>query len=134
MWEAYDMKDENYLWSCIHFMGGIAGENRGTCGALSGAGVCLGLHFRCSFEDKAKAKAARNQSRVHAGKLVKEFTEKFGHVACQELLEIDFSVPGAYQKFRSSGIAEKKCFQYVIFLVEKLYEVENEGAAPDSMG
>ena len=125
MWEAYDMRDENYLWAGIHFMGGVSGDNRGTCGAVSGAAVCLGLRHRCSFEDKAKAKAARNESRVQAGKLIKAFGDKFGHVACQELLEIDFSVPGAYQQFRSSGIAEKKCYQYVYFLIEKLYALEN---------
>jgi C_GCAxxG_C_C family probable redox protein len=126
MWEAYDMKEEDFLWSGIHFLGGISGDNRGTCGALSGAAVFLGLHHRCSFADKNKAKAARNMSRGQAGRMVKEFSEKFGHVACRELLEIDFSVPGAYEQFRSSGIAEKKCFQYVYFLIEKLYGFENE--------
>lgn len=127
MWEAYDMKNEDYLWSGIHFMGGVAGDHRATCGALSGAAVCLGLRAICSFEDKAKAKASRNQSRVHAGKLVKDFGEKFGHVACKELLGIDLDVPGAYQKFRNSDIPEKKCYQYVYYLVEELFELENGG-------
>ncbi|MBU4316255.1 MAG: C-GCAxxG-C-C family protein [Proteobacteria bacterium] len=122
------MKDDNYLWSGIHFMGGISGDNRGTCGAVSGAAICQGLRHRCSLapENKEQAKSARNKSRVQAGTLIKEFGEKFGHVACQELLQIDFSVPGAYQEFRSSGIAEKKCYEYVYFLVDKLYSFENE--------
>jgi C_GCAxxG_C_C family probable redox protein len=129
MWEAYDMKDENYLWAGIHFMGGVGGDNRATCGAVSGAAVCLGLRDRSSFEDKAKAKAARNLSRQHAGQMVKEFAEKFGHVACRELLQIDFSVPGAYQEFRNSGIAEKKCYQYIYFLIDKLYAFENQSGS-----
>jgi len=48
------------------------------------------------------------------------------NVNCQDLLSIDFSVPGAYLKFRSSGIAEKKCYQYVYFLIEKLYGFAGE--------
>ncbi|MBU4053530.1 MAG: C-GCAxxG-C-C family protein [Proteobacteria bacterium] len=122
------MQDDNFLWSGIHFMGGISGDNRGTCGAISGAAICQGLRHRCSLapENKDQAKVARNKSRAQAGALIKEFGEKFGHVACQELLQIDFSVPGAYQEFRSSGIAEKKCYQYVYFLIDKLYAFENE--------
>ena len=133
MWEAYDMKDENFLWAGIPFMGGISGENKATCGALSGAAVSLGLRHRCSLNDKQKAKAARNKARFCSGKLVREFTEKFGHVTCQKLLGIDFSVPGAYQKFLSSGIADNKCYQFVYFIIDKLYALENE-AEPESTG
>jgi len=107
-------------------MGGISGENLATCGAVSGSAVSLGLRHRCSLENKEMAKAARNTARNLAGKLVKEFTGKFGHVTCKELLGIDFSKPGAYQEFRSSGVAEHKCYQYVYFIIEKLYEFENE--------
>jgi len=133
MWEAYDMKDENFLWTCIPFMGGISGENKATCGALSGAAVSLGLRHRCSLNNREKAKEARNKARYCAGKLVREFTEKFGHVTCQELLGIDFSVPGAYHKFRSSGMAENKCYQFIYFIIKKLYAFENE-AESESTG
>jgi len=126
MWEAYDMKDENYLWAGIPFMGGISGENLATCGAVSGMAISLGLRHRCSLRNKEAAKAARNKSRSLSGKLVKEFAEKFGHLTCQELLGIDFSKPDAYMEFRNSGIAEHKCYQYVYFIIEKLYEFENE--------
>jgi C_GCAxxG_C_C family probable redox protein len=126
MWEAYDMKDENFLWAAIPFMGGISGENLATCGAVSGMAVSLGLRHRCSLANKEAAKAARAKARNLAGKLVKEFTEKFGHVTCQELLGIDFSKPGAYQQFRGSGVAGHKCYEYVYFVIEKLYEFENE--------
>jgi len=126
MWEAYDMKDENLLWAGIPFMGGISGENKATCGAVSGAAITLGLVHRTPLADKAKAKQARNRSREHATRLVKSFGDTFGHVNCQDLLGIDFSIPGAYQEFRSSGIAEQKCYQYVHFIIETLYAFENE--------
>jgi len=133
MWEAYELKDENFLWACIPFMGGISGENKATCGALSGAAVSLGLRHRCSLNNKKEAKAARNKARSCAAKIVREFTEKFGHVTCRELLGIDFSVPGAYQKFLRSGMAENKCYQFVYFIVQKLYALESE-AESDSKG
>jgi len=126
------MKDENFLWAGIPFMGGISGENKSTCGALSGAAVCLGLRHRCPPDNREQAKAARNRARYYAGRLAREFNGKFGHVTCQELLEIDFSVPGAYQKFRSSGIAESKCYQYVYFVIRKLYAFENEAESASS--
>ena len=124
MWEAYDMQDESYLWAGIPFMGGISGENKATCGAVSAAALAIGLHHRCSLEDKKEAKEARNKIRDLSKNLVKEFREKFGHVTCQELLGIDFLKPGAYLKFRASGVAEKKCIPYVNFLIEKLYAIE----------
>lgn len=120
------MKDENYLWAAIPFMGGISGENKATCGAVSAAAVTLGLCHRTPLSDNEKAKTARNMARSQSGQLVKEFIDTFGHVNCQDLLAIDFSVPGAYQNFRNSGIAEKKCYQYVHFIIEKLYAFANE--------
>lgn len=124
MWEAYDMKDENLLWAAIPFMGGISGLNKATCGAVSGSAVTIGLRHRTSLKDRAKAKEARNRARMQSALLVREFNETFGDVNCQALLEIDFSVPGNYKAFRDSGIAESKCYQYVYFVIEKLYDLE----------
>ena len=127
MWEAYDdMDNEDFLWAGIPFMGGISGENKATCGAVSGAAVAIGLRHRCSLQNKEQAKAARNRARDFAGRLAKEFVQKYGHITCQELLKIDFSVPGAYQEFRNAGIAENKCYRYIDFIIEKLYAFEDE--------
>ncbi len=108
-------------------MGGISGENKATCGAVAGSAVVLGLRHRTSLSDKEKAKSARNKARFQSTQLVKEFMEKYGHVNCFDLLDIDFSVPGNYKKFRDSGIAEEKCYQYVNYIIEKLYSFEKKG-------
>ena len=63
MWEAYDLENEDFLWSGIPFMGGIG---------------------------------------------------------------MDFSRPGEYQKFLESGIWKDKCEKYVTFMIEKLYELEDD--------
>jgi hypothetical protein len=39
---------------------------------------------------------------------------------------MDFSKPGEYQKFLESGIWKDKCEKYVEFMIEKLYELEDD--------
>ena len=124
MWDVYDLGNEDFLWSCIAFNGGISGEQQAPCGAVSASAVCLGLRHRCSLSDKEKAKKSRITIRNNSSKLVRDFQEEFGNVTCVGLLGIDFSKPGAYQEFRESGVWKDKCNRYVEFIIEKLYEFE----------
>jgi len=126
MWEAYEMDNEDFLWAGIPFMGGIASQQKAPCGAVSASAIALGLRHRCPSTDKEKAKHSRNVARLQAGQLVKEFNDKFGDISCLGLLGLDFSKPGGYQQFRESGIWKDKCLKYVEFIVEKLYEFEEE--------
>lgn len=123
MWEAYDLENEDFLWTCIPFMGGISGYQQAPCGAVSAASVCLGLRHRRSLADK-EAKQSRNVIRYYAAELVKSFRHSFGHINCLDLVGMDFSRPGQYQEFLASGIWKDKCAKYVEFAVEKLYEFE----------
>ncbi len=129
MWEAYDLGNEDFLWAGIPFMGGIGGEQQAPCGAVSASAVSLGLRHRCSLADKEKVKQARNAARQDAGKLVRDFTKQFGDITCRGLLGIDFSKPGEYQKFLESGVGKDKCEKYVQYVIEKLYEFEDEKSA-----
>ncbi len=126
MWEAYGLGDEDLLWAGVAFTGGIGGQQRAPCGAVSSAAVCLGLRYRSS--DKQKAKQARLDARLDANELVQSFTEKFGSISCLELVGMDFSEPGGYQRFRESGIWQDKCDNYVQFVIEKLYELDAKRA------
>jgi len=107
-------------------MGGISGEQQAPCGAISASVVSIGLRHRCSFSDKEKVKQARNTVRNHAGKLVRDFAKQFGDITCRGLLGLDFSKPGEYQKFLGSGVWKDTCEKYVQYVIEKLYEFENE--------
>ena len=126
MWEAYGLGDEDLLWSGVAFTGGIGGQQLAPCGAVSTAAICLGFRYRSS--DKQKAKQARLDARQDASELVKSFTDKFGSVNCFDLVGIDFSKPGGYQQFRESGIWKERCDNYVQFVIEKLYELDNKRA------
>lgn len=86
----------------------------------------MGFRNKCSLEDKQKAKQARVTAREDASELVKSFKQKFGAITCIDLVGIDFSKPGGYQEFQASGIWQDKCDQYVQFVIEKLYELEEK--------
>jgi len=124
MWEAYELGDEAMLWSCIAFNGGIGGQQQAPCGAVSASAVCLGLRHRCPPAEKQKAKQARLDARQDASDLVRSFTEKFGTIICRDLIGLDFSKPEVYRQFLESGIWQDKCNNYVQFVIEKLYELD----------
>ena len=126
MWEAYGLGNEDLLWSCIAFTGGIGGQQQAPCGAISSGTVCLGLRHRCSSEDKQKVKQARLDARQDAKELVRSFTDRFGTIICLDLVGTDFSKPGGYQQFLESGIWKDKCDSYVQFVIEKLYELDEK--------
>ncbi len=130
MWDAYGLENEDFLWTCIAFMGGIGGQQEAPCGALSASAVCIGLRHRCPLSDKERAREARGIIRYQAGRLVREFKETFGDITCAGLIGIDFSRPGAYQGFQESGVWKDRCNRYVAFVIEKLYEFE-DGMGPD---
>jgi len=126
MWEAYELGNEDLLWSCTAFNAGIGGQQQAQCGAISAGAVCLGLRHRCSPEDKQKVKQARLDARQDASKLVSSFAERFGNIICLDLVGIDFSKPGRYQQFLESGVWKEKCDSYVQFVIERLYELDEK--------
>jgi glutaredoxin len=132
MWEAFDLGDENLLWSCIAFNGGIAGQQQAPCGAVSAGAVCAGLLHRCPPGDKQAAKQARLDARQAASDMVKGFTERFGTIACRDLVGYDFSTPDGYRQFQESGVWKEKCDNCVQFVIEKLYESKAKGNPPNN--
>ena len=107
-------------------MGGIGGYQNAPCGVVSAAALCLGLRHRCPLSDKERAKQARHAVRTFSAKIVAEFNRHFGNITCQGLIGIDFSKPGEYQRFLESGIWKDKCEKYVEFMIDKLYELEDD--------
>ena len=126
MWEAYDLDNEDLLWTGVPFIAGIGGYQNAPCGVVSASAVCLGLRHRCLLSDKERAKQARHAARTFAAKIVAEFNRHFGNITCQELIGIDFSKPGEYQRFLESGIWKEKCEKYVEFMIAKLFELEDD--------
>lgn len=120
------MENEDILWTCIAFNGGIAGQQVAPCGAVSASIVCLGLRHRWPLADKPRAKQERLDAREDASELVTSFAEKFGAITCRDLIGLDFSKPEVYRQFLESGIWKDKCLNYVQFVIEKLYELDEK--------
>ena len=127
MWEAYGLENEDILWASTAFLGGIAGQQEATCGALAAGAIALGLRHRTSRADKKKAEKARRQTIEEAATLAKSFQEKFGAVSCIGLTGIDFSDEAAARKAFESG--ELRCDEQAEFVIEKLYELEKKRRA-----
>jgi glutaredoxin 3 len=128
MWEAYGLNNEDILWTCIAFNGGIAGQQSAPCGAVSAATVCSGLRHRWPLADKQRAKQERLDAREDASQLVRSFIERFGAITCRDLIGVDFSNSVAYRAFQESGKSKDKCDKYVEFVIEKLYELDEKGS------
>jgi C_GCAxxG_C_C family probable redox protein len=126
MWESYGLENEDILWTCIAFNGGIAGQQAAPCGAVSASIVCLGLRHCCPLSEKQRAKQERLDAREDASELVKSFAEKFGVITCRDLIGLDFSQPEVYRQFLESGVWKDKCLNYVQFVIEKLYELDKK--------
>lgn len=124
MWETEDLGSDDVLWASTAFNGGIAGKQQAVCGAVSSGTVCLGLRHRTSGAAD-QADAARQAVRRDAALLAGGFTDKFGSLICIDLIEVDFTQPGAREHFRENGIMESKCLNYVKWTVRKLYELSN---------
>ncbi len=130
MWEAYGLENDDFLWAGTAFHGGIAGQQQAPCGAVSAAAIALGLRNRCSPDDKEKVEAGRRAAFKDAAELVRGFNEKFGDIICMGLLGVDLSDKAAAKKAIESGLFQK-CDDYVLFVIEKLYELEEKRSSTE---
>jgi C_GCAxxG_C_C family probable redox protein len=97
----------------------------GTCGAVSGALMVLGLKYgNTTAEDKeAKAKTYTK---------VEEYTKRFkarnGSVTCRELLGCDLSTPEGMKEAKDKGLFSSICPRIVQDAVEILEEMLAENS------
>ena len=97
----------------------------GTCGAVSGALMVLGLKYgNTTAEDKeAKAKTYTK---------VEEYTNRFkarnGSVTCRELLSCDLSTPEGMKEAKDKGLFSSICPRIVQDAVEILEEMLAENS------
>jgi hypothetical protein len=125
MWEAYGLENEDFLWAGTAFQGGIGGQQQAPCGAVSAAALLLGLRHRCPPGDDEKTKQAWKAACDDAAELVKSVGEKFGDITCLGLLGVNLSDEADLKKAVESGLF-RKCDDFVRFIIEKLYELEEK--------
>ncbi len=118
--------DSDLFWTGFPLYGGIAGQQRATCGAAAAAAVYLGLRHRMPLTDKEAVARERKIIEKEANGLATEFIQKFGSTICLELVKLDFSKPENWKKYEEENITAITCDLFVKFVLEKLYEIEEK--------
>jgi C_GCAxxG_C_C family probable redox protein len=95
----------------------------GTCGAVSGAFMVLGLKYGNTTAEDKKAKAKTYTK-------VEEYTNRFkvrnDSVTCRELLGCDLTTPEGMKEAKDKGLFSTICPKIVQDAVEILEEIMNE--------
>lgn len=115
------------LTKVASYLGGGVVRMGQICGALSGAAVGLGLVG-------ATAPSADEKGGVSTfdwlQELIRRFEEKFGAVACRDLLGCDISTPEGFREAKRSQ-ATKRCPEFVSWTCDQLAELLDKDAGSD---
>lgn len=107
--EQYGMgKEEAFRVSCA-FGGGLSHTN-GTCGAVTGACMAIGLKYGKSREGDD---AAKDRTYALTQEFVRRFTARNGSVSCTELLGADLSTPEGMKAMKEGSLRKTKCMKLV---------------------
>lgn len=100
--------------------GGGMGHLGGTCGAVTGAFMAIGLKY-------GKTRDGENEKRDKGYALVRQFTEEFeacnGSIVCRELLGRDISTEEGLAQAREAGVFSTICPKLVQDAVEILEQL-----------
>jgi C_GCAxxG_C_C family probable redox protein len=87
------------------------------CGAVSGALLVIGMRYGNS---NAEDKTSKAQAYARSWEFIERFKARRQTVLCRELLGIDLSEPGEYERAREAGVFEQVCPGFVREAVEIL--------------
>ncbi|MDI3507168.1 MAG: hypothetical protein PWQ69_1148 [Methanomicrobiaceae archaeon] len=108
--------EEVILGIATGFGGGV-GHTGGTCGAVSGAVIAIGLLFGTTGPDEKEAKDLTYEI---TREFVTRCAEKNGTVSCTELLGCDLSTAEGLARARKENLTRTRCPRYVRDAVEIL--------------
>jgi C_GCAxxG_C_C family probable redox protein len=95
----------------------------GTCGAVTGAFMVLGLKYGNST---AKDKEAKATTYNQIEEYISRFKSRNNSVTCRELLGCDISTPDGMKQAQDKGLFSSTCPQMVQDAAEILEEMLNE--------
>ncbi len=104
-------------------LGGGVGRMGGTCGALTGAALVLGLEFG---PVRRGDQAAKDRTYAATGDLQRRFIERHGSHQCKDLLQRDLSTEAGYRDAHAAGVFKSRCPHYVETAVNLLGEILRE--------
>ena len=117
--EVFDIRDDAVFRSASGLAGGVGLSNRGSCGALSGGSMAIGMLFgreRERFDDpEMRRKRAYRLCKV----LADRFVEEYGSVVCGDIQEVhlgqeyDLWDKEGYRSFDRVAYQEGRCPELV---------------------
>ncbi len=122
--EAFDLPDAEDSSAAMALNGGIA-YSGGTCGAITGAALAVGMLAERHIADHGEAKRA---ARLVTADLLVAFEARFGTSACRELIGADLRTEAGHQAFMDGGIWRDRCMRQIEMAVERLTPLADETA------
>jgi C_GCAxxG_C_C family probable redox protein len=117
--EQFGLDREVALKLAAGFGGGM-GRMAGTCGAVTGGFMVLGLKYGAtSAEDRQAKELTYEKVREFAAR----FSERYGSSECRELLGYDINSPVEYQIVKDKELISTLCPNYVRDAAEILQEM-----------
>lgn len=103
--------------------GGGMGHTRGTCGAVTGALLVLGIKFG---QDDIEDQYSKAMNYLIVQDFVSRFKKLNGSINCKELVNYDLSIEQQLNNARQTNVFRTKCPKYVGDAVKLLEEVMAE--------
>lgn len=107
--EQYGMSKEDAYKVAGAFGAGM-GRMAGTCGAVTGAYMVIGLKYGMWREGD---QAAKEKAYALAQEFARRFAEKNCSTVCRELLGHDMSTPAGFQAIKEKKLTTTACPKYV---------------------
>jgi C_GCAxxG_C_C family probable redox protein len=104
--------------------GGIA-YSGGTCGAITGAALAVGMLAEQRVPDH---RAAKRAARLVTADLLVAFEAEFGTSACRELIGVDLRTDAGHRAFIESGVWRDRCMRQIEMAVVRLASLADETA------
>jgi C_GCAxxG_C_C family probable redox protein len=104
--------------------GGVA-YGGGTCGAVTGAALAVGMLAARRIRDHREAKRV---ARELVADLMDAFGAEYGAVDCRDLTGLDLRAPGAHRAFIEGGAWRERCLAQIEFAMDRLTPLADAGA------
>lgn len=122
--EAFGLPEAADSAAAMALNGGIA-YSGGTCGAVTGAALAVGMLAGRRIPDH---RVAKRVARLVTADLLGAFEAEFGTSACRELIGQDLRSEAGHQAFIESGIWRDRCMRQIEMTVARLAPLSGEVA------
>ena len=122
--EAFGVPETADSSPAMALNGGIA-YSGGTCGAVTGAALAVGMLAERRIAEHGEAKRA---ARLVTADLLAAFETGFGSSACRELTGSDLRTEAGHRAFIEGGIWRDRCMRQIETAVARLAPLADEAA------